>query len=268
MEKLHELHDDGGFDLIVVDTPPTRHALDFLDAPRRLLRLLDNRIFRLLMVPARSVLARRRRRGAGVPAHGVAGRRRARCRRHHRLLPSVRGHGSRLPRRAPSEVPTLLDDAGDRVRARHVAAARRGRRGRVLRRAHRASTTCGRRARRQPCAPALRRTRSPERAASARRSSVRGGRSRTIPRRATRRGAAARTSPTSTRSPSARSASSAGSRAHRQRGRRLRAVARPRRARLRRARRGRRATRSPSAGRSHGGRARRGSPRAEVGCAA
>ncbi|MFM7225228.1 MAG: ArsA family ATPase [Actinomycetota bacterium] len=53
MEKLHELHDEGGFDLIVVDTPPTRHALDFLDAPERLLRLLDNRIFRLLMTPTR-----------------------------------------------------------------------------------------------------------------------------------------------------------------------------------------------------------------------
>ena len=56
MEKLHELHDEGGFDLIVVDTPPTRHALDFLDAPRRLMRLLDNRIFRLLMVPTRASL--------------------------------------------------------------------------------------------------------------------------------------------------------------------------------------------------------------------
>jgi anion-transporting ArsA/GET3 family ATPase len=52
MEKLFELHDSGAFDLIVVDTPPTRHALDFLDAPRRLTRLLDNRIFRMLMVPA------------------------------------------------------------------------------------------------------------------------------------------------------------------------------------------------------------------------
>jgi anion-transporting ArsA/GET3 family ATPase len=51
MEKLHELDEEGGFDLIVVDTPPSRHALDFLDAPQRLLRLLDNRIFRLLMVP-------------------------------------------------------------------------------------------------------------------------------------------------------------------------------------------------------------------------
>jgi anion-transporting ArsA/GET3 family ATPase len=56
MEKLHELHEEGGFDLIVVDTPPTRHALDFLDAPMRLTRLLDNRIFRLLMMPTRAYL--------------------------------------------------------------------------------------------------------------------------------------------------------------------------------------------------------------------
>ena len=56
MEKLHELHEEGGFDLIVVDTPPSRHALDFLDAPKQLLRLLDNRIFRLLMVPTRTYL--------------------------------------------------------------------------------------------------------------------------------------------------------------------------------------------------------------------
>src|SRR5581483_4170066 len=56
MEKLHELHEDGGYDLIVVDTPPTRHALDFLDAPARLTRLLDNHIFRLLMMPPRAYL--------------------------------------------------------------------------------------------------------------------------------------------------------------------------------------------------------------------
>jgi anion-transporting ArsA/GET3 family ATPase len=56
MEKLHELHDEGNFDLIVVDTPPTRHALDFLDAPQRLTRLLDNRVFRLLMMPTRAYL--------------------------------------------------------------------------------------------------------------------------------------------------------------------------------------------------------------------
>ena len=56
MEKLHELHYEGDFDLIVVDTPPTRHALDFLDAPKRLTRLLDNRVFRLLMMPTRAYL--------------------------------------------------------------------------------------------------------------------------------------------------------------------------------------------------------------------
>ena len=54
MEKLHELHDEGRFDLIVVDTPPTRNALDFLDAPRRLTRFLDNRVFRLLVTPGRA----------------------------------------------------------------------------------------------------------------------------------------------------------------------------------------------------------------------
>jgi anion-transporting ArsA/GET3 family ATPase len=56
MEKLHELYDEGGYDLIVVDTPPSRHALDFLDAPQRLTRLLDNRIFRFLMMPTRTYL--------------------------------------------------------------------------------------------------------------------------------------------------------------------------------------------------------------------
>lgn len=56
MEKLHELHNSGRFDLVVVDTPPTRNALDFLDAPRRLTRFLDNRVFRLLMMPTRAYL--------------------------------------------------------------------------------------------------------------------------------------------------------------------------------------------------------------------
>ena len=56
MEKLYELHESTDFDLIVVDTPPTRNALDFLDAPRRLTRFLDNRIFRLLMMPTRAYM--------------------------------------------------------------------------------------------------------------------------------------------------------------------------------------------------------------------
>ena len=56
MEKLHELYEEGQFELIVVDTPPTRNALDFLDAPRRLTRFLDNRVFRLLVTPTRAYL--------------------------------------------------------------------------------------------------------------------------------------------------------------------------------------------------------------------
>jgi anion-transporting ArsA/GET3 family ATPase len=54
MEKLHELQDEGGYDLIVIDTPPSRNALDFLDAPARLTRLLDNKVFRLVMAPTRA----------------------------------------------------------------------------------------------------------------------------------------------------------------------------------------------------------------------
>ena len=43
MEKLHELHQDGHYDLLVLDTPPTRNALDFLDAPARLSKFIDSR---------------------------------------------------------------------------------------------------------------------------------------------------------------------------------------------------------------------------------
>jgi anion-transporting ArsA/GET3 family ATPase len=56
MEKLFELHSEGGFDLVVVDTPPTRHALDFVDAPRRLYSFLENRVFRLVLTPTRAYL--------------------------------------------------------------------------------------------------------------------------------------------------------------------------------------------------------------------
>src|SRR5699024_7768576 len=56
MEKLYDLHHDDRFDLVVVDTPPTRNALDFLDAPRRLTRFLDHRLYRVLMAPTRGVM--------------------------------------------------------------------------------------------------------------------------------------------------------------------------------------------------------------------
>lgn len=53
MEKLYELHQEGEYDLVVVDTPPSRNALDFLDAPNRLTRFLEGRVFRILTAPAR-----------------------------------------------------------------------------------------------------------------------------------------------------------------------------------------------------------------------
>lgn len=52
-EKLYELSTEGDFDLIVVDTPPTRNALDFLEAPNRIARFLDHRLYRLVTAPTR-----------------------------------------------------------------------------------------------------------------------------------------------------------------------------------------------------------------------
>jgi anion-transporting ArsA/GET3 family ATPase len=54
MEKLGQLAATGEWDLIVVDTPPSRSALDFLDAPQRMSNFLDGRMIRLLSAPARA----------------------------------------------------------------------------------------------------------------------------------------------------------------------------------------------------------------------
>ena len=51
MEKLYELSQEGRYDLLVLDTPPTRNALDFLDAPRKLSEFIDSRSLQLLMAP-------------------------------------------------------------------------------------------------------------------------------------------------------------------------------------------------------------------------
>ena len=56
MERLHEIHTEGGFDLIVVDTPPGTRALDLFDAPDRLGEFFSSRLLRWLTVPARSRL--------------------------------------------------------------------------------------------------------------------------------------------------------------------------------------------------------------------
>lgn len=52
MEKVFELSERRDFDLIVVDTPPSQHALDFLEAPRRLVEFLDSRMVQVLLHPA------------------------------------------------------------------------------------------------------------------------------------------------------------------------------------------------------------------------
>jgi anion-transporting ArsA/GET3 family ATPase len=54
MEKLGQLKASGRYDLIVVDTPPTRSALDFLDAPDRLTTFLDGRLVKVLLAPAKA----------------------------------------------------------------------------------------------------------------------------------------------------------------------------------------------------------------------
>jgi anion-transporting ArsA/GET3 family ATPase len=54
MEKLGQLRATDAWDLIVVDTPPSRSALDFLDAPQRLARFLDGRMLKVLVSPARA----------------------------------------------------------------------------------------------------------------------------------------------------------------------------------------------------------------------
>jgi anion-transporting ArsA/GET3 family ATPase len=51
MEKLYELDEEDGFDLLILDTPPSRNALDFLDAPRRVTQFVEGRAMRLFIRP-------------------------------------------------------------------------------------------------------------------------------------------------------------------------------------------------------------------------
>ena len=53
MERLYELHSSGRYDVIVLDTPPSRNALDFLDAPQRMAEFFGGRLLRTLTMPYR-----------------------------------------------------------------------------------------------------------------------------------------------------------------------------------------------------------------------
>jgi anion-transporting ArsA/GET3 family ATPase len=70
VERLYELHSEGDYDLIVVDTPPTRNALDFLEAPQRMGDFFSSRLLRLLTVPYKSRLVNM----ASKPFYQVADR--------------------------------------------------------------------------------------------------------------------------------------------------------------------------------------------------
>ena len=63
--KLYDLHHDGGFDVLVLDTPPSRNALDFLDAPDRLTDFFEGRALKVLLVPT-GIAARIMSRGTAV----------------------------------------------------------------------------------------------------------------------------------------------------------------------------------------------------------
>lgn len=70
MERLYEIHTSGRYDLVVVDTPPTRSAIDFLEAPQRMAEFFSSRLLRWLTVPARSRLVA----AASRPFYTVADR--------------------------------------------------------------------------------------------------------------------------------------------------------------------------------------------------
>lgn len=108
-ERLLSLHLDGRFDLVVVDTPPSRNALDFLEAPERLARFLEHRLYRLLVAPARG----------GLRVVGAA------------VQPVLRAIGKVVGGDALADVVEFLRafdgmDEGFRARARQTAALLRG----------------------------------------------------------------------------------------------------------------------------------------------
>ena len=70
MERLYEIHTSGRYDLIVVDTPPTRNAIDFLEAPERMADFFSSRLLRWLIAPYRSRLLTT----ASKPFYSVADR--------------------------------------------------------------------------------------------------------------------------------------------------------------------------------------------------
>ena len=113
MEKLYELHQEGRYDLLVLDTPPTRNALDFLDAPRRLAAFIDSRSLRLFTAPGRlglSVFGRGAGLASSIMKQGYGHRP---APRPVGVLPQLRRNVPRFPRacraRQPAACRSTLD---------------------------------------------------------------------------------------------------------------------------------------------------------------
>jgi anion-transporting ArsA/GET3 family ATPase len=107
MEKLFEIHQEGRYDFLVLDTPPSRNALDFLDAPKRLTQFIEGRGMQMFMKPTGS--------RPGSSGGQLGGDERAEA--GHRLdlsptwrvLPGVQRHGRRLPERAKRVIRAAAD---------------------------------------------------------------------------------------------------------------------------------------------------------------
>ena len=97
MEKLGQLAASDEWDLVVVDTPPSRNALDFLDAPQRLGAFLDGRMIRMLSAPGRRHRTPGDRRDGPGPQGREHRRRQPDARRRVRVRAVLRVHVRRVP---------------------------------------------------------------------------------------------------------------------------------------------------------------------------
>ena len=122
MEKLFEIHQEGRYDFLVLDTPPSRNALDFLDAPKRLTQFIEGRVDAGVHEADGPRDQGRRPRQLDDVRRAEAGHRARPAHRPERVLPGLQRHGGRLPgarqarqraaRRPRDHVPGRLRPAG------------------------------------------------------------------------------------------------------------------------------------------------------------
>jgi anion-transporting ArsA/GET3 family ATPase len=107
MEKLAELVESGAWDAVVLDTPPTQHLLDFLDAPERILAVFDRSVFGALGEPGGGLLGLATRRALGVMERVAGASAMGDIREFMRLISGLSAHFRERGR----QVRALLDRA-------------------------------------------------------------------------------------------------------------------------------------------------------------